>query len=253
MHVRCARCSNHRCTFPRPGTTILPAASLVENTRTPKGKKAVRHVHSSTAGGPSIVFRRGLREKLAISRTNQNPDNPRPDVEKDLKHDGLLDAPTRPQCPPPPIQLCVTLRWTWRLVLHPWGHDARGCYSAFLELSNAESLPPGFSRYVKLEFAMHAWDTAFHVSRCCFFRSVAAVAVAGFGIATLTEALVCAEKTKANPERGRTPSLSLQLLVVKQNERTVTVRGSKKRRPRSPWFPCSKRLVTPHIFPTCRQ
>ncbi|CAM9801535.1 unnamed protein product, partial [Laminaria digitata] len=52
--------------------------------------------------------------------------------------------------------------WTWRLVLHPWGHDARGCYSAFLELVNADSLPAGFSRYVKLEFAMHAWDAAYH-------------------------------------------------------------------------------------------
>lgn len=69
--------------------------------------------------------------------------------------------------PPPhtPEKINSSLRWTWRLVLHPWGHDARGCYSAFLELANADSLPAGFSRYVKLEFAMHAWDTAFHVSR----------------------------------------------------------------------------------------
>ncbi|CAM9448015.1 unnamed protein product [Ascophyllum nodosum] len=55
------------------------------------------------------------------------------------------------------------LGWTWRLVLHPWGHDSRGCYSAFLELANAAALPPGFSRYVKLEFALHGWDAAYQV------------------------------------------------------------------------------------------
>ena len=54
-------------------------------------------------------------------------------------------------------------RWKWRLALYPSGLGATGCYSAFLELANAGSLPPGFSRYVKLEFAMLAWDAAYQV------------------------------------------------------------------------------------------
>lgn len=56
-----------------------------------------------------------------------------------------------------------THRYVWRLVLHPWGHDERGCYSVFLELVNLQDLPPDHHRFVRLEFAMHAWDTAYQV------------------------------------------------------------------------------------------
>lgn len=48
-------------------------------------------------------------------------------------------------------------------MLHPWGHEERGCYSVFLELANSQELPKDFSRFVRLEFAMHAWDTAYQV------------------------------------------------------------------------------------------